>query len=192
MDGNELLEYENYPDFTGKTVLVVGGGNTAMDASRTINRMGAKKVIVVYRRARAQMPAEAEEVEAAMNEGVEFLFQTNIVKILGKEKVEKVECIKTELVKVEGGRDKPVDIEGSNYIMEADFVVMATGSKPNKKVIDKLGLELNDWGYIKVDENYQTSEKNVFAAGDIIGDKSTVAWAARSGRNVAEKICKIL
>ena len=164
MDGNELLEYADYPDFTGKTVLIIGGGNTAMDAARTINKKGAKKVTVVYRRARAQMPA-------------------------GKEKVEKVECIKTELVKVEGGRDKPVDIKGSNYIMEADFVVMATGSKPNIKVLDSLGLELNDWGYIKVDENYETSKKNVFAAGDIMGDKSTVAWAARSGRNAAEKMC---
>lgn len=189
MDGNELLEYADYPDFTGKTVLIIGGGNTAMDAARTINKKGAKKVTVVYRRARAQMPAEAEEVEAAINEGVEFLFQNNIVKVLGKEKVEKVECIKTELVKVEGGRDKPVDIKGSNYIMEADFVVMATGSKPNTKVLDSLGLELNDWGYIKVDENYETSKKNVFAAGDIMGDKSTVAWAARSGRNAAEKMC---
>lgn len=186
------MEYGKFPDFKGKTALVIGGGNTAMDAARTINRKGAKKVIVVYRRAREQMPAEAEEVEAAIEEGVEFLFQNNIVRILGKDKVEEVECIKTELIKVEGGRDKPVDIEGSNYIMKADFVVMATGAKPNKKVLDSLGLELNDWGYIKVDENYQTSIENVFSAGDIMGDKSTVAWAARSGRNAAEKICEMM
>lgn len=99
--GNELLEYENFPDFSGKTVCVIGGGNTAMDVARTVNKKNAKKVIVIYRRARKQMPAEDEEVEAAKAEGVEFWFQNNIVKILGKTHVEAVECIKTELVKAD-------------------------------------------------------------------------------------------
>ncbi len=166
--GNELLEYQNYPDFTGKTVLVIGGGNTAMDTARTVNKMGAKSVKVVYRRARAQMPAEDAEVEDAIEEGVEFLFQNNIVRIIGKDKVEEAECIKTELIKSDEGRDKPVNIEGSNYRIKADYIVMALGSKPNKEILEKLGLELNDWGYIKTNENYETSMQNVFSAGDLI------------------------
>lgn len=165
---NELLEYEKFPDFTGKKVFVIGGGNTAMDTARTINRKGAKNVTVIYRRARKQMPAEDIEVEDAIKEGVSFLFQNNIIKVLGESNVKGVECIKTELVEVEGDREKPVNIEGSNYILDADFVIMALGSTPNKEVLGKLELETNNRGYIKVDENYETSEINVFAAGDLI------------------------
>lgn len=186
--GNELLENENYPDFEGKTVAVIGGGNTAMDAARIINKRNAKKVTVIYRRARKQMPAEDAEVEAAMAEGVEFLFQNNIVRILGENKVEAVECIRTELVKVEGDREKPVNIEGSNYNLDMDYVVMALGSKPEDKTVDKTNVDKTDRGYIKVDENQNTSHKKVFACGDLVGVKSTVAWASRSGREVAEAI----
>lgn len=186
--GNELLENGNYPDFEGKTVAVIGGGNTAMDTAREINKRNAKKVTVIYRRARKQMPAEDAEIESAIREGVEFLFQNNIVKILGKEKVEKIECIKTELIKVEGDREKPVNIENSNYLLDMDYVIMAVGSKPQNEVLEKLNLEKNEWGYIKSDENQMTSHKKVFVAGDIAGEKSTVAWAARSGRNAAERI----
>lgn len=186
--GNELLEYQNYPDFTGKTVAVIGGGNTAMDTARTINKKGAKKVTVIYRRARKQMPAEAKEVDEAIEEGVEFLFQTNIVKILGQEKVEKVECIKTDLIKVDEGREKPVNVEGSNYQIDMDYVIMALGSTPDKKTLEGLGLELNEWGYIKTNENHETSKENIYSAGDISGEKSTVAWASRSGRDTAQKI----
>ncbi len=188
--GNELLENGNYPDFTGKTVAVIGGGNTAMDVARTINRKNAKKVYVIYRRGRAQMPAEDEEVEDAINEGVEFLFQNNIVRILGNRKVEKVECIKTELVKVEGDREKPVNIEGSNYFMDLDYVIMALGSKTQDDILDKIKLEKTDRGYIKVDDMQMTSRKKVFAAGDLIGEKSTVAWASRSGREAAKNIAE--
>lgn len=186
--GNELLEYKKFPDFKGKTAIVVGGGNTAIDAARTIKKQGAKKVTVVYRRGRAEMPAEKVEVEEGIEEGIEFLFQTNIVKINGKEKVESAECIKTELVEVEGKRPKPVNIEGSNFVIDTDFVIMALGSKPEENVMQNLGLELDDWGYIKVDENQKTSRNKVYAAGDISYAKSTVAWAARSGRDAAEKI----
>ncbi|MDE5830683.1 MAG: NAD(P)-binding domain-containing protein [Clostridia bacterium] len=127
--GNELLEYKEFPDFSEKTVCVIGGGNTAMDVARTVNKKNAKKVIVIYRRAREQMPAEDEEVEAASLDGVEFWFQNNIVKIIGETRVEQIECIKTELVKVEGDREKPVNIEGSNYIRDMDFVIMALRCK---------------------------------------------------------------
>ncbi len=163
-----------------------------MDVARTVNRKNAKKVCIIYRRSRAQMPAEKEEIDAAMNEGIEFLFQNNVVRILGKEKVEKLECIKTELIKVEGDREKPVNIEGSNYLIDMDYVIMALGSKPQDSILKKLNLETTEKGYIKVNENQMTSREKVFAAGDLIGVKSTVAWAARSGRDAAEKIAKYL
>ena len=188
--GNYLLEYNRHPNYTGKKVAIIGGGNVAMDSARTIKKLGASEVYVIYRRAEEQMPAEKKEIADAKKEGIEFLFQTNIVKILGKEKVEKLECIKTELVKKEGeNRLSPVNIEGSNFILNMDYVVMATGSKPENNIIEK--FEKNEYGYIKIDENMQTSISKVFAGGDIIGQKATVAWAARSGRDAAEKILKI-
>ena len=188
--GNYLLEYNKHPDYNGKKVAIIGGGNVAMDSARTIKKLGASEVYVIYRRAEEQMPAEKKEIADAKKEGIEFLFQTNIVKILGKEKVEKLECIKTELVKKEGeNRLSPVNIEGSNFILDMDYVVMATGSKPENNIIEK--FEKNEYGYIKIDENMQTSINKVFAGGDIVGQKATVAWAARSGRDAAEKILKI-
>lgn len=188
--GNYLLEYNKHPNYTGKKVAIIGGGNVAMDSARTIKKLGASEVYVIYRRAEEQMPAEKKEIADAKKEGIEFLFQTNIVKILGKEKVEKLECIKTELVKKEGeNRLSPVNIEGSNFILDMDYVVMATGSKPENNIIEK--FEKNEYGYIKIDENMQTSINKVFAGGDIVGQKATVAWASRSGRDAAEKILKI-
>ena len=188
--GNYLLEYNKHPNYTGKKVAIIGGGNVAMDSARTIKKLGASEVYVIYRRAEEQMPAEKKEIADAKKEGIEFLFQTNIVKILEKEKVEKLECIKTELVKKEGeNRLSPVNIEGSNFILDMDYVVMATGSKPENNIIEK--FERNEYGYIKIDENMQTSISKVFAGGDIVGQKATVAWASRSGRDAAAKILKI-
>lgn len=188
--GNYLLEYNKHPNYTGKKVAIIGGGNVAMDSARAIKKLGASEVYVIYRRAEEQMPAEKKEIVDAKKEGIEFLFQTNIVKILGTEKVEKLECIKTELVKKEGeNRLSPVNIEGSNFSLDMDYVVMATGSKPENNIIEK--FEKNEYGYIKIDENMQTSINKVFAGGDIVGQKATVAWAARSGRDAAEKILKI-
>ena len=188
--GNYLLEYNKHPDYKGKKVAIIGGGNVAMDSARTIKKLGASEVYVIYRRAEEQMPAEKKEIADAKKEGIEFLFQTNIIKVLGKEKVEKLECIKTELVKREGeNRLSPVNIEGSNFSLDMDYVVMATGSKPENNIIEK--FEKNEYGYIKIDENMQTSINKVFAGGDIVGQKATVAWAARSGRDAAEKILKI-
>ena len=190
--GNELLEYNLHPDYKDKKVAVVGGGNVAMDCARTINKMGVKEVKVIYRRAREQMPAEDKEVEDAINEGIEFLFQNNVVKIIGDGKVEKVELIKTELVQKEGEtRLVPVNIENSNYIEDIDYVVMALGSKP-EGFVSNLGLELNKWGNISINENYQTSNPKVFSGGDLAGIKGTVAWAAQSGREAANKIVEFL
>ena len=190
--GNSLLEYGNHPSYKGKKVAVIGGGNVAMDCCRTIKRLGADKVYVIYRRAEKQMPAEVKEIAEAKEEGIEFLFQNNIVKILGDKKVEKIECIRTKLVKKEGeAREVPINIEGSNYEMDMDYVVMAVGSSPEKELLGKLeqsGIELNKWGYIQVDENHRTSNEKVFAGGDLAGDKSTVAWVARAGRDTARTI----
>ena len=186
--GNELLEYNSHPDYKGKTVVVAGGGNVAMDCARTIKRLGAKKVDVIYRRAREQMPAEDKEIEEAQKEGVSFLFQNNIVKILGNNKVEEIELVKTELVQEEGEtRLVPVNIKDSNYKIKVDYIVMAIGSKPTS-FVKSLGLNLNQWGNIEVDENYQTSNPKIYAGGDLAGVRGTVAWAAYSGREAAKKI----
>lgn len=187
--GNCLLEKGEHPSYIGKKVAVIGGGNVAMDCARTIKKLGAEKVYVIYRRAEKQMPAESKEIEEAKKEGIEFLFQNNIVKILGKNKVEKIECIKTKLIKKEGElREVPINIEHSNYEMDVDYVVMAVGSEVEKELINKLGLKINKWGYIEVNEEHQTSKKGIYAGGDVVGDKGTVAWAARAGRDVAEII----
>ena len=207
--GNSLLEYNLHPNYLGKSVAVIGGGNVAMDCARTINKMGAKKVTVIYRRAEEQMPAERKEIEDAKKEGIEFLFQTNIIKIIGEKinseeiqdykcktnvesEIKKIECIKTKLIQKTGEtRLSPVNIENSNFQLDMDFVVMAIGSMPEEKIINNLGLECNEKGYIKVNEKYETTMKNVFAGGDIIGTKATVAWAAKTGRSVAEYIKNI-
>ena len=185
---NELLEYKRHPDYTGKTVVVNGGGNVAMDVARTIKKLGAKNVIVTYRRAREQMPAEQKEIEDAIKEGIDFLFQHSIVKILGDEKVRGIEVVKTELVKKEGeNRLSPVSIKDSNYEIKADYVVMAIGSKPYE-FVKELNLETDKRGYIKVNENGLTSNPNIYAIGDLAGNIATVAWAAKSGRDTAKMI----
>lgn len=189
---NELLENKVFPNFKDKKVAVIGGGNVAMDAARTIKRLGAKETYVIYRRAEEQMPAENKEIQEAKEEGIEFLFQNNIMKILGNDKVEKVELIKTELVQKEGeDRKIPVNIPDSNYIIDIDYIIMALGSKP-EDFVNNLDLQLNKWGYIQIDENNKTSNPKVFAGGDIAGAKGTVAWAARSGRDAANSIMEFL
>lgn len=191
--GNELLENNTHPDYINKKVAIIGGGNVAMDTARTIKRKGAEEVTVIYRRAEKQMPAEQKEIEDAKKEGIKFLFQTNIVKVLGDKKVEKIECIKTELIKKEGEtREVPVDIIGSNYEMPMDYVVMAVGSRVEEELVKSLGVELTPKGNIKIDENYMTSKNKVFAGGDLSGAKATVAWASRSGRDASVKIMEYL
>lgn len=138
------------------------------------------------------MPAEKKEVEEAKQEGINFLFQNNIVEIKGSQKVEKLELIKTKLVqKDEDTRPVPVNIEGSNYEINTDYVVMALGSMVSDEVLD-LGLTLNKWGNIYVNEKYQSSNPKIFAGGDLAGCKGTVAWAARSGRDAANSIKEYL
>ena len=190
--GNQLLEHQNHPDYTNKKIAIIGGGNVAMDCARTIKRLGAQEVKIIYRRAEEQMPAEKKELQEAKKEGINFLFQNNIVKILGNNKVEQVELIKTELIQKEGEiRKVPVNILNSNYIIDIDYIVMALGSEPDS-FVKGLGLELNKWGYINIDEKNRTSNPKIFAGGDIAGGKATVAWAARSGRDAANSIIEYL
>ena len=138
------------------------------------------------------MPAEQKEIEDAKKEGINFLFQNNIVDIKGNNQVEKLELIKTELVQKEGEtRLVPINIEGSNYEIDTDYVVMALGSNVSEEVLE-LGLTLNKWGNVIINEKYQTSNPKIFAGGDLAGCKGTVAWAARSGRNAADSIKEFL
>ena len=138
------------------------------------------------------MPAEQKEIEDAKKEGINFLFQNNIVEIKGNNKVEKLELIKTELVQKEGEtRLVPINIEGSNYEIDTDYVVMALGSNVSEEVLE-LGLTLNKWGNVIINEKYQTSNPKIFAGGDLAGCRGTVAWAARSGRDASENIKEFL
>lgn len=190
--GNELLEYKLHPKYENKKVAIIGGGNVAMDCARTVKRLGAKEVKVIYRRSREQMPAEDKEIDDCLKEGIEFLFQNNISKIIGKEKVEKIELIKTELVQKENEkRLAPINIENSNYQIDIDYVVMAIGSEV-QPYVRELGLETNKWGNIIINENYQTSNPKIYAGGDIAGTKQTVAWASYSGREAGKNIFKAL
>lgn len=190
LGGNELLQKSNHPDYTDKKVVIIGGGNVAMDTARTIKKLGAKNVTIIYRRAEEQMPAEKKEIKMAKKEGIEFLFQTKIIRIL---KENKVECIKTKLVQeTKEKRPYPIDIKGSNYLLDTDYVVMAIGSCLDKKLVSELGLKINEKNYIKIDENYMTNIPGIFAGGDAIGEIATVAWASKSGRNAAIKMEKWL
>lgn len=138
------------------------------------------------------MPAELKEIEEAKQEGINFLFQNNVVEIKGNKKVEKLELIKTKLVqKDEESRPVPINIEGSNYEIDTDYVVMALGSTVSDEVL-YLGLTLNKWGNIYVNERYQSSNEKIFAGGDLAGCKGTVAWAACSGRDAANSIKEYL
>lgn len=186
--GNELLEKAIHPDYKNKRVFVIGGGNVAMDVARTVKRLGAKEVTILYRREEDDMPAEKIEIKETMNDGVKFLYRTKLVKIIGEEKVKKVECIKTQLDETE----KYVDVLDSNFILDADYVMMAIGSKADDDVLNGLGLERKENGYLSTNDTDQTSEEKVFAAGDLTGTKSTVAWACRKGRDAAYSIIKFL
>ena len=190
---NEVLENKTKIEFKGKNIVVVGGGNVAIDMARTAKREGANEVSIIYRREEKQMPAENKEIEAAKSEGIKLLFNTNILKILGEKRVEQIECIKTELVEKEGHkRLYPVNIKNSNFKIDIDMVFMAVGSVADKELINSLELEVNEQTKIKIDEKGKTSIKNVYAGGDAVGNKQTIAWAARSGRNAAETIIDYL
>ncbi len=176
----------------GKKVIVVGGGNSAMDAARSAIRLGSD-VTVVYRRSQNEMPAIPEEIHAAMEEGVKFMFLTNPVAFLGEEKIKKVKLIKMELKeKDESGRRRPVPVEGSEFEIEVDNVILAIGEKPDIEFIDK-SVELTPWGTVKVDEiSFQTTNEKVFAGGDVVTGPNTFIDAVGHGKRVAISIDRFL
>lgn len=182
----------------GKKVVVVGGGNVAMDAARSALRLGAEKVTVVYRRGEAELPARREEVEHAKAEGIEFSFLTNPVRIngdLGDEKVRRfdvvsVECIKMELGEPDGsGRRSPVPVDGSNFTIDADVVIIAIGTSPNPLIFKETpDLEKTRKGTVVVNDALQCSKENVFAGGDIVTGAATVISAMGAGKKAAASI----
>ena len=170
-------------------VVVIGGGNVAMDSARAAVRMGADKVSILYRRDREHMPAREIELEECLKDGVKFKELVRVISANSeKSKINSVHCINTKIVD-----GKAVDSEGE-FDYEANSVVFAIGLKPNKELLMNEGLELEDWGAIKVDENNQTSIENIYSGGDVVDNKSVVCKALASGKkaalNIIEKILK--
>ena len=183
------------PVLHGRKVVVVGGGNVAMDAARTALRLGSETSIV-YRRTENELPARKEEVHHAKEEGVEFMMLTNPVEILGDEKgwVRGIRCIRMELGEPdESGRRSPVPVPGSEFEMETDEVIMALGTSPNPLIAKTTrGLETNRRGCITADENGATSRPGVFAGGDAVTGAATVILAMGAGRKAAAAIDKYI
>lgn len=180
------------PIMRGRQVAMVGGGNVAMDSVRTAKRLGADKATIVYRRSEKEMPARVEEVYHARDEGIVFEMLRNPIRIIGDDDgwVSGMECLRMELGEPDdSGRRRPVPIEGSNVIIEADVVVVAVGASANPLLSGATpGLKLNKWGYIEVDGNLQTSKPGVFAGGDIVRGSATVILAMGDGRDAAKSI----
>lgn len=186
-----LDEYDT-PVIKSKAVAVVGGGNVAMDAARSAMRMGAEKVYIVYRRSEAEMPARLEEVHHAKEEGIEFLTLNNPVKIIPDEngRVKAMECIKMELGEPdESGRRSPIAVEGSNYELPVDTVVMSIGTSPNPLIRTTThGLEANKRGCLVVNEDMLTTREGVYAGGDTVTGAATVILAMGAGKTAAKSI----
>jgi len=183
------------PIHAGKKVVVVGGGNVAMDAARTALRLGADTTIV-YRRTEKELPARAEEVHHAHQEGVKFAMLTNPVEIIGDEKgwVKGVRCIKMELGEPdESGRRSPVPVEGSEFEIETETVIMSLGTSPNPLIAKTTaGLETNRRGCLVADETGSTTREGVFAGGDAVTGAATVILAMGAGRKAAAAIDKYI
>lgn len=184
------------PVYVGKKVAVVGAGNVAMDAARTAKRLGAEQVYIVYRRSEDEMPARKEEIGHAKEEGIELRLLNNPTRILGNEKgwVNGMECVKMELGEPDAsGRRSPVEIKGSEYVLDVDMVVMAIGQGPNPLLKQTTPeLETNKRGNIVADEEGATSIPGVFAGGDIVTGAATVISAMGAGKNAALAIDEYL
>jgi glutamate synthase (NADPH/NADH) small chain len=180
------------PVLHGKRVAVVGGGNVAMDAVRTAKRLGAEEAVIVYRRSRNELPARAEEVHHAEEEGIRFEFLTAPVEVLGDEKgwVSGLKCIRMELGEPDdSGRRRPIEIPGSEFVFPCDIAIPAIGTRANPLLSSTTPeLKVNKWGYIEVDDNLQTSMDGVFAGGDIVRGAATVILAMGDGKNAARNI----
>ena len=179
------------PIHAGKKVCVVGGGNVAMDAARTALRLGAE-VHIVYRRTEAELPARKEEVHHAIEEGIIFDMLTNPVEVIGDEKgwVKALKCIRMELGEPdESGRRSPVPVEGSEFEIETETVIMALGTSPNPMISrTTAGLETNRRGCLVADEKGATTRPGVFAGGDAVTGAATVILAMGAGRTAAKAI----
>ena len=195
--GDKVESFDNGTlDAKDKNVVVIGGGDTAMDCVRTAVRQKAKSVKCLYRRDKENMPGSSREVANAEEEGVEFVWLTSPKEFIGNNKVEKVLVNKMKLGDPDdGGRRKPVVDEGSDYEIETDLVIKSLGFDPEDlpKLFDEKDLQVSKWGTIKIDfDTMETNLKGVFAAGDIVRGASLVVWAIKDGRDVAESIDKFL
>ncbi|MBE6028410.1 MAG: NADPH-dependent glutamate synthase [Clostridiales bacterium] len=199
------LDEPKTPIMKGGKVAVVGGGNVAMDAARTALRLGADHVYIVYRRSMEELPARAEEVEHAIEEGIDFRLLNNPVEILGYNNpddprdpkngfVRGIRCIKMELGEPDAsGRRRPIPVEGSEFELEVDAVIMALGTRPNPLIKNTTkGLEVNRKGGFVVDEDGLTSREAVFAGGDAVTGAATVISAMGAGKLAAASIDKML
>ncbi len=199
---SNLMKAYRFPEYdtpiqAGKRVVVIGGGNVAMDAVRTSLRLGAEETHIIYRRSRKEMPARIEEIENAEAEGVVFDFLVNPVEFLGdkKGKIRAMRLIRMELGEPDAsGRRRPVPIEGSEFEYECNTCVVAIGQGANPLALSTIeGLKLNKWGYIEADwETAKTSIKGVFAGGDIVTGEATVIEAMGFGRRASIAIDKYL
>jgi glutamate synthase (NADPH/NADH) small chain len=192
MKAYKFPEYDT-PIARGDSIAVVGGGNVAMDSARMALRLGSKKVHLIYRRSRAEMPARVEEVHHAEEEGVLFQLLTNPVRFIGDEKgrLKAVECVRMELGEPDdSGRRRPVVMKGSEFTIDVDVAIVAIGNGPNPLIPRTTpGLSVNKWGNIVADdESMKTSRKGVFAGGDIVTGAATVILAMGAGRKAAMAI----
>jgi glutamate synthase (NADPH/NADH) small chain len=192
MKAYRFPEYDT-PKPKGTKVVVIGGGNVAMDSARTAIRTGATEVTIVYRRSRQELPARHEEVRHAEEEGIKFMLLTNPVKYIGNDQkmVKGMECIRMQLGEPDSsGRRRPIPIENSNLIINCDLVVVAVGTGSNPVIFQNFPeLKRNKWGYIEVNpETNETSVENVYAGGDIVTGSATVIEAMGAGRIAANAI----
>jgi glutamate synthase (NADPH/NADH) small chain len=192
MKAYRFPEYDT-PIIKGKNVVTLGAGNVAMDSARTALRLGAENSRIVYRRSRTEVPARGAEVHHAEQEGVEFFFLAAPTKFIGDDKgrVIGMECLKMELGEPDAsGRRRPVAIEGSEFELECDLVIVAVGTGANPILTQSTdGLSLNKWGYIDVDEKTaKTTKKGVWAGGDIVTGSATVILAMGAGRIAANSM----
>ena len=190
-----LDEYDT-PIRRGKSVAVVGGGNVAMDAARSAMRLGAEHVYIVYRRSEEELPARQEEVHHAREEGIEFMLLSNPVKIHGDETgaVRAIECVKMELGEPDAsGRRRPITVEGSNFEIPVDTVIMSLGTSPNPLIRSTTeGLDTNSRGCLITDTGMATTKEGVFAGGDAVTGAATVILAMGAGKTAAQSIHEYL
>ena len=194
---SNLMKAYRFPEYDtpikiGKIVTIIGGGNVALDSARTALRLGAERVIVVYRRSEAEMPARREEYHHAIEEGIDFQFLTNPVRFIGDEEgnVRKMEVVKMKLGEPDqSGRRRPIPIKNSEYLIDTDTIIVAVGTKANPILTKTIPeLKLSKWGYIETDDKGQTNIENIFAGGDIVTGAATVISAMGAGKSAAKGI----